>query len=86
MFSDVLESFRTCLDLFGCVQMCSDAIGCISVRWEALGHFGNFRIFSNFSDDSSDFWFFSGLGGLTFIDVLRVGGLLLLGLTIGRSH
>ena len=28
-FSDVFESFRTCLDLFGYVRMRSDAAGCI---------------------------------------------------------
>ena len=63
--------------------MQSDAFRCVGKRSDT---FGNLRIFSMFSDDFGDFGIFLWLWGLTFIDVLRVGGLLLLGLTIGRSH
>ena len=78
-FSDVFESFRMRLDLFGCVRMWSDAIGCISVRWEAFRHFWKF---SDFSDFFGRFWWFL-VGfwswGLTFTDVLRIGGLTIIG-------
>ena len=70
-------------DAFGCNRMQSDASRCVGTR---SGTSGNFQIFWIFTDDFGDFLAVFGSWGLTFIDVLRVGGLLLLGLTIGRSH
>ena len=81
--SDIFESFRKRLDLFGCVRMCSDTIGCVSVRWEAFRHFWKSSDFFVFLHDFRDFGRFGGWGAY-FTDVLRLGSLLLSGLTIGR--
>ena len=70
-------------DAFGRDRMRSDAFGCVRMR---SGACENFWIFLIFSDDFDDFLVVFGPWGLTFIDVLRVRGLLLLGLTIRRSH
>ena len=52
--------------------MQSDAFRCVGKRFDTSG---NFRIFSICSDDFGDFWFW----GLTFTDVLRIGGLTIIG-------
>ena len=83
LFSEVFESFWTRSDLFGCVPMQSDAFRCVGKRSDSSG---NFRIFPIFSDDFGEFWLIFGLGGLLLRTFYISGGLLLLGLTIGRSH
>ena len=72
MFSDVFEPVWTQSDVFGCVRAQSDAFRCVGMRSDTSG---NFWIFAILSDDFGDFRSFVGSGGLTFIDVLRVGGL-----------
>ena len=73
----------TCSDAFGCVRMQSDAFRCVGKRFDTSG---NFRIFPIFSDNFGDFWSVLDLGGLLLQTFYIYGGLLLLGLTIGRSH
>ena len=60
-------------DVFGCNRMHFGALGSVPTLLEIFGFFRTILVIF-------------GLGGLTFIDVLRLGGLFLLGLTIGRSH
>ena len=60
MFWYLLESVRTCVDVFGRIQMRSDAFGCV---WRHFDASGNFEIFGDFSAGFDDFWIFLDLGG-----------------------
>ena len=63
-------------DGFGCNPMHFGALGSVPTLLENFGFLWTILVIFH--------CFFAW--GLTFIDVLRVGCLLLLGLTIGRSH
>ena len=71
-FSDVFGPVRICSDMFGPIRMHWDALRCIKMRSDS---FGNFRIFLNFWSR----WDVFQAWGLTFIEIRRLGGLLLLG-------
>ena len=66
-------------DVFGCNRMHFGALGSVPTLLE---FFGLFRFVRTTLVILVSFW----PGGLTSVDVLRVVGLFLLGLTIGRSH
>ena len=78
-FSDIFEHIWTCSDAFGHIRMHSDAFRCAGMR---LDTFGNFRIFSIFSNDFAEFT----CRVLTFIRILRLGSLLFCALTIRSLH
>ena len=84
--SDLLGPFRICLDEFECVWMRSDVFRCNRMHFGALESAPILLEILGFFRMISVIWDVLGPGGLTFTDVLRVGGLLSLGLTIGRSH